>query len=69
MEEKLKQVWVAAAAVETLQVEMDQAKALLQAAIREAAEAGADPDAISSAANLKSTESGVGTTPLAGELA
>ncbi|NKX49933.1 hypothetical protein HER39_04950 [Arthrobacter deserti] len=52
MEEKLKQVWVAAAAVETLQVEMDQARALLAAAIEEAVKAGADPEAVSGAANL-----------------
>lgn len=56
MDEELKQVWVASAAVESLQGEIDQAESHLDTAIDEAVKAGADPDAISNAANLTASE-------------
>ena len=56
MDEHLKQVWTASAAVETLQGEMDQAETILDTAIDEALKAGAAPEEISGAANLSPTE-------------
>lgn len=56
MDEELKQVWVASAAVESLQGEIDQAESNLDTAIDEAVKAGADPDAIGNAANLTASE-------------
>lgn len=56
MDEELKQVWVASAAVESLQGEIDQAESHLDTAIDEAVKAGVDPDAISNAANLTASE-------------
>ncbi|MCW2134085.1 hypothetical protein [Arthrobacter sp. VKM Ac-2550] len=56
MDDELKQVWAASAALETLQVEMDQAQVSLEEAIDEAAKAGADPEAIDEAAQLTSSE-------------
>ncbi len=56
MDDELKQVWAASAALETLQVEMDQAQVSLEEAIDEAAKAGADPEAIDEAAQLTSVE-------------
>lgn len=56
MDEELKQVWVASAAVESLQGEIDQAESHLDTAIDEAVKAGADPDAIGNAANLTASE-------------
>lgn len=56
MDEELKQVWVASAAVESLQGEIDQAESILDTAIDEAVKAGADPDAIGNAANLTASE-------------
>jgi hypothetical protein len=56
MDDELKQVWAASAALETLQVEMDQAQLSLEEAIDEAAKAGADPEAIDEAAQLTSVE-------------
>ena len=56
MDEELKQVWAASAAVESLQGEMDQAQTLLDTVIDEAAKAGALPDAIGTAANLTAEE-------------
>jgi outer membrane murein-binding lipoprotein Lpp len=64
MEERLKQVWVAAAAVESLQVEIDQAKAELKAAMDEALRAGADPEAVSGAAMLKPVDADHPVAPL-----
>jgi hypothetical protein len=56
MDDELKQVWAASAALETLQVEMDQAQLSLKEAIDEAAKAGADPESIDEAAQLTSVE-------------
>ena len=56
MDDELKQVWAASAALETLQVEMDQAQVFLEEAIDEAANAGADPESIDEAAQLTSVE-------------
>jgi hypothetical protein len=56
VEEELKQVWAASAAVETLQSEMDQAQTVLDAAIDEAMKAGAEADDIGGAANLTPAE-------------
>ncbi|EMY32700.1 hypothetical protein D477_018746 [Arthrobacter crystallopoietes BAB-32] len=56
MDNELKQVWAASAAVETLQVEIDQAQANLDDAIDEAKKAGARPEAIETAANLTPEE-------------
>jgi hypothetical protein len=56
MDEELKQVWAASAAVESLQGEIDQAESQLDTAIDEAVKAGAHPDAIGNAANLTATE-------------
>jgi hypothetical protein len=56
MDEELKHVWVASAAVESLQGEIDQAESHLDTAIDEAVKAGADPDAIGNAANLTARE-------------
>lgn len=67
MEDRLKQVWAASAAVETLQVEMDRAKAQLDAAIDEAVKAGADPEEVSGAANLAPLEAGQDDAPLTEE--
>lgn len=67
MEDRLKQVWAASAAVETLQVEMDQAKALLEKAIDEAVKAGVDPEAVSGAARLAPLEAGQEAAPLTEE--
>jgi hypothetical protein len=67
MEDRLKQVWAASAAVETLQVEMDQAKALLEKAIDDAVKAGADPEAVRGAAKLVPLEAGQDVAPLSGE--
>ena len=67
MEDQLKRVWAASAALETLQVEMDQAKALLEKAIEEAVKAGADPAAVFDAAKLVPLEAGPDVAPLAGE--
>jgi hypothetical protein len=52
MDPALKRVWVAAAAVEMLQGGMDRIQAALDEAIREALDAGVDPDAIACAVNL-----------------
>ncbi|MCG2620814.1 hypothetical protein LVY72_02675 [Arthrobacter sp. I2-34] len=67
MEDRLKQVWAASAAVETLQVEMDQAKARLDAAIDEAVQAGVAPEAVSGAANLAPLDVGQDDAPLSEE--
>jgi len=67
MEDQLKQVWAASAAVETLQVEMDQAKVLLEKAIEEAVKAGADPEAVRDAAKLVPLEAVQEAAPLSGE--
>lgn len=56
MNEELKQVWVAAADVETLQAEMDQAEFHLTATIEDAVKAGEATEAIRQAANLTQTE-------------
>jgi hypothetical protein len=56
MDEELKQVWVASAAVESLQGEIDQAESHLDEAIDEAVKAGARPEAIGNAANLTANE-------------
>ncbi|NMR28491.1 hypothetical protein [Crystallibacter degradans] len=56
MDDELKQVWAASAALETLQVEMDQAQLSLKEAIDEATKAGADPESIDEAAQLTSVE-------------
>jgi hypothetical protein len=56
MDDELKQVWAASAALETLQVEMDQAQLSLKEAIDEAAKAGADPESIDEAAQLTAVE-------------
>jgi hypothetical protein len=56
MNEELKQVWVASAAVETLQMEMDQAETVLTEAIDEALNAGEHPDQVGGAANLTPAE-------------
>jgi multidrug resistance efflux pump len=50
--EKIKQVWAAAACVESLQAEMDQAQAALSHAIADALAAGAPPEGVGAAANL-----------------
>jgi hypothetical protein len=54
--DELKQVWVASAAVETLHVKMDQAETALTEAIDEALKAGEDPAMIGGAANLTPAE-------------
>ena len=56
MEEHLKDVWTASAAVEGLQVEMDQAETNLDAAIDVALKAGAAPEEILLTANLSPSE-------------
>ena len=56
MEEHLKDVWTASAAVEGLQVEMDQAETNLDAAIDVALKAGAAPEEILVSANLSPSE-------------
>ncbi|TJY67281.1 hypothetical protein E4J89_15430 [Arthrobacter sp. CAU 1506] len=56
MEEHLKDVWTASAAVEGLQVEMDQAETTLDAAIDAALKAGAAPEEILVTANLSPSE-------------
>lgn len=56
MDDHLKQVWTASAAVESLQGEMDQAETHLDLAIDEAIKAGAAAAEISGAANLSPTE-------------
>jgi hypothetical protein len=58
MNEEIKQVWVAAARVEMLQTEMDQAQAALDSALAEAVVAGAALDHIGLAANLAGPELG-----------
>jgi hypothetical protein len=50
--EKLKQVWAAAACVESLQAEMDQAQAALSHAVADALRAGAPPEKVGAAASL-----------------
>jgi len=52
MNEKIKQVWAAAACVESLQAEMDQAQAALSHAVADALAAGAPPEGVSAAASL-----------------
>jgi hypothetical protein len=56
MEEHLKDVWTASAAVEGLQVEMDQAETNLDVAIDVALKAGAAPEEILVTANLSPSE-------------
>lgn len=56
MNDELKQVWVASATVETLQVKMDQAETALAEAIDEALKAGENPHTIGGAANLTPAE-------------
>jgi hypothetical protein len=56
MDEHLKDVWTASAAVEGLQVEMDQAETNLDAAIDVALKAGAAPEEILVTANLSPSE-------------
>jgi hypothetical protein len=56
MEEHLKDVWTASAAVEGLQVEMDQAESQLDVAIDVALKAGAAPEEILVSANLSPSE-------------
>ncbi len=56
MEEHLKDVWTASAAVEGLQVELDQAETNLDAAIDVALKAGAAPEEILVTANLSPSE-------------
>jgi hypothetical protein len=56
MEEHLKDVWTASAAVEGLQVEMDQAETNLDVAIDVALKAGAAPEEILVSANLSPSE-------------
>ncbi|MFT4470656.1 hypothetical protein ACMX2H_12190 [Arthrobacter sulfonylureivorans] len=56
MEEHLKDVWTASAAVEGLQVELDQAETTLDAAIDVALKAGAAPEEILVTANLSPSE-------------
>ncbi|MFD1210688.1 hypothetical protein ACFQ36_01355 [Arthrobacter sp. GCM10027362] len=67
MEEELKQVWAASAAVEMLHVEIDQAKALLEEAIDEAVKAGVDPEAVSDAADLAPLDGDRDAVPLTGD--
>lgn len=52
MNEKIKQVWAAAACVESLQAEMDQAQAALSHAVADALDAGVPPEGVVVAANL-----------------
>lgn len=52
------QVRAASVALETLQIEMDQAQALLQESIDKAARIGTDPKAITAAMQLTSPEPG-----------
>ncbi|MET1153458.1 hypothetical protein [Arthrobacter sp.] len=56
MEEHLKDVWTASAAVEGLQVELDQAETNLDVAIDVALKAGAAPEEILMSANLSPSE-------------
>ncbi|MGW6174279.1 hypothetical protein ACWF5H_12355 [Arthrobacter sp. NPDC055138] len=56
MEEHLKDVWTASAAVEGLQVEMDQAESNLDVAIDVALKAGVAPEEILVSANLSPSE-------------
>ncbi|MFD1211325.1 hypothetical protein ACFQ36_04635 [Arthrobacter sp. GCM10027362] len=56
MNEEIKQVWAAAACLESLQAEMDQAQAALDSALMEAMGAGAGLDTITVAANLTAPE-------------
>jgi len=54
--EELKQVWMASAAIESLQGEMDRAESVLAEAIDEALQAGEDLEVVVGAANLTRTE-------------